>query len=76
MVYRLVSQVYVMAVAPRAMNIFYSTQLVNSVVHQLCSINRGVNMTPEKLTARFPEVGLLRDSDCAFRRVQQSLFRC
>lgn len=54
-VYRLVSQVYVMAVAPAFMNIFSSTQLVNSIVHQLCTINRGVNVTPEKLTGRFPE---------------------
>ncbi len=54
-VYRLVSQVYVMAVAPAFMNIFFSTQLINSVVHQLCTINRGINLTPEKLTGRFHE---------------------
>ena len=60
MVYRLVSGVYVMAVAPAVMNIFFSTQLVNSIVHQLCTINRGINLTPEKLTGRFPEAsGLL-----------------
>ncbi len=35
MVYRLVSHVYVMAVAPVAMNIFFSTQLVNSIVQVL-----------------------------------------
>ena len=55
-VYRLVSGVYVMAVAPVFMNIFFSTQLVNAIVHRLCTINRSVNLTPEKLISRFPEV--------------------
>jgi hypothetical protein len=55
-VYRLVSGVYVMAVAPFFMNVFFSTQLVNAIVHRLCTINRSVNLTPEKLTSRFPEV--------------------
>jgi hypothetical protein len=55
-VYRLVSGVYVMAVAPVFMNIFFSTQLVNAIVHRLCTINRSVTLTPEKLTSRFPEV--------------------
>jgi hypothetical protein len=55
-VYRLVSGVYVMAVAPVFMNIFFSTQLVNAIVHRLCTINRSVNLTPDKLISRFPEV--------------------
>lgn len=57
-VYRLVGQVYVMAVSPATMNVFFSTQLVNAAVHRLCTLFRGggIALNQEKLTNRFPEV--------------------
>ena len=65
-VYRLVGQVYVMAVAPGAMNVFFSTQLVNAAVHRLCALSRGggAALNQERLTSRFPEVRLESDAAC------------
>ncbi len=67
MVYRLVGQVYVMAVAPGAMNVFFSTQLVNAAVHRLCALSRGggAALNQERLTTRFPEVRLVTDVTCS-----------
>jgi len=53
-----VGQVYVMAVAPAAANVFSSTQLVNAAVHRLCALSRGggTALNQDRLTNRFPEV--------------------
>lgn len=59
-VYRLVGKVYVMAVAPATCNIFFSTQLVNSAVHNLCRLykSRGDQLNVDLFTPRFPEIYL------------------
>lgn len=59
-VYRLVGQVYVMAVAPATRNVFFSTQLVNSAVHNLCRLYkaRGDQLSVDLFTPRFPEIYL------------------
>ena len=55
-VYRLAGKVYVMAVAPAHSNVFFATRIVNAAVHYLVSVNRGINITAEKIASRFPDV--------------------
>ena len=57
MVYRLVNSVYVMTVAAAHTNVFYTLQLVEGAVRVLVAACKGVDVTPDKVTRRYPEVG-------------------
>lgn len=56
-VYRLVNGVYVMTVAAAHTNVFYMLQLVEGAVRVLVAACKGVDVTPDKVTRRYPEVG-------------------
>ena len=56
-VYRLVNSVYVMTVAAAHTNVFYTLQLVEGAVRVLVAACKGVDVTPDKVTRRYPEVG-------------------
>lgn len=58
-VYRLVNTVYIMAVASAAANVFALMKLVDALTVIATLASRGVEVTPEKLSRRYPEVGLL-----------------
>lgn len=45
-----------MAVIPASGNVFFATRIVNAATHYLVSVNRGVNITADKIASRFPEV--------------------
>ena len=55
-VYRLVNTVYVMAVASAAANVFSLMRLVDAMTRVATLASRGVEVTPEKLSRRYPEV--------------------
>ena len=55
-VYRLVNTVYVMAVASAAANVFSLMKLVDAMTWAATVASRGVEVTPEKLSRRYPEV--------------------
>lgn len=55
-VYRLVNTVYVMAVASAAANVFSLMKLVDAMTRVATVASRGVEVTPEKLSRRYPEV--------------------
>ncbi|KAL3157615.1 hypothetical protein ABBQ32_012066 [Trebouxia sp. C0010 RCD-2024] len=55
-VYRLVNTVYVMAVASAAANVFSLMKLVDAITRVATLASRGVEVTPEKLSRRYPEV--------------------
>lgn len=55
-VYRLVNTVYVMAVASAAANVFSLMKLVDAMTRMATFASRGVEVTPEKLSRRYPEV--------------------
>ncbi|KAK9811542.1 hypothetical protein WJX72_005642 [[Myrmecia] bisecta] len=55
-VYRLVNTVYVMAVAAPAANVFFCMQVVEAVTRMLVMASKGVEVTPDKVTKRYPEV--------------------
>ncbi|DBA86245.1 hypothetical protein WJX77_008239 [Trebouxia sp. C0004] len=55
-VYRLVNTVYVMAVASAAANVFSLMKLVDAMTRMATLASRGVEVTPEKLSRRYPEV--------------------
>ena len=55
-VYRLVNTVYVMAVASAAANVFSLMKLVDGMTRVATLASRGVEVTPEKLSRRYPEV--------------------
>lgn len=55
-VYRLVNTVYVMAVASAAANVFSLMRLVDAMTHVATLASRGVEVTPEKLSRRYPEL--------------------
>ena len=55
-VYRLVNTVYVMAVASAAANVFSLMKLVDAMTRVATLASRGVEVTPEKLSRRYPEV--------------------
>ena len=54
--YRLVNTVYVMAVASAAANVFSLMKLVDAVTRVAILASRGVEVTPDKLSRRYPEV--------------------
>lgn len=58
-VYRLVNTVYIMAVASAAANVFALMKLVDALTAIATVASRGVEVTPEKLSRRYPEVCLL-----------------
>ena len=51
-------RLYIMAVIPATGNVFFATRIVNAATHHLVSVNRGVNITADRIAARFPEVRL------------------
>ena len=55
-VYRLVNTVYIMAVASAAANVFSLMKLVDAMTKVATLASRGVEVTPEKLSRRYPEV--------------------
>lgn len=57
-VYRLVNTVYIMAVASAAANVFSLMKLVDAMTRVATLASRGVEVTPEKLSRRYPEVRL------------------
>ena len=57
-VYRLVNTVYIMAIASAAANVFALMKLVDALTAIATIASRGVEVTPEKLSRRYPEVCL------------------
>lgn len=57
-VYRLVGGVYLMLVAEPHSNVLWLLELVAACVRILIAVARGVEVTPDKLARRYPEVAL------------------
>ena len=57
--YRLVSAIWVMTVAPANANVLLCYQLVDSNTKLLVAAAKGVDITPDKIARRYPEVMLL-----------------
>jgi hypothetical protein len=55
-VYRLVGGVYLMLVAAPHSNVLWLLELVSACVRILIAVSRGVEVTPDKLARRYPEV--------------------
>ncbi|KAK9908229.1 hypothetical protein WJX75_004580 [Coccomyxa subellipsoidea] len=57
-VYRLVGGVYLMLVAAPHSNVLWLLELVSACVRILIAVSRGVEVTPDKLARRYPELYL------------------
>ncbi|EIE21363.1 hypothetical protein COCSUDRAFT_56582 [Coccomyxa subellipsoidea C-169] len=57
-VYRLVGGVYLMLVAAPQTNVLWLLELVSACVRILIAVSRGVEVTPDKLARRYPELYL------------------
>ena len=57
--YRLVSAIWVMTVAPANANVLLCYQLVESNTKLLVAAAKGMDITPDKIARRYPEVFLL-----------------
>ncbi|BDA44585.1 hypothetical protein COCOBI_06-0610 [Coccomyxa sp. Obi] len=57
-VYRLVGGVYLMVVAAPQSNVLWLLELISACVRVLVAVARGVEVTPEKLARRYPELYL------------------
>ena len=55
-VYRLVGGVYLMLVAAPQSNVLWLLELISACVRILIAVSRGVEVTPDKLARRYPEV--------------------
>ena len=56
MVYRLVGGVYLMVVASAKANVLWLLGLMDACVRVLIGVARSVEVTPDKLARRYPEV--------------------
>jgi hypothetical protein len=69
----LVNTVYVMAVASAAANVFSLMKVVDAMTRMATLASRGVEVTPEKLSRRYPEVSLLPACNATHPFQQQSM---
>ncbi len=69
MVYRLVSSIWVMTVTPAVTNVLLCTQLIAATARLLVAACKGVDVTPDKIARKYPEVWHSRPPDALPRLV-------
>lgn len=55
-VYRLINSVWVMTVTPAVTNVLLCTQLIAATARLLVAACKGVDVTPDKIARKYPEV--------------------
>ena len=55
-VYRLINSVWVMTVTPAVTNVLLCAQLISATARLLVTACKGVDVTPDKIARKYPEV--------------------